>query len=246
MIDFAAAALACKRANAAYVIDREASQSAFGALGDTWIGQYANASHQAVLSVDAAGETHLSISGTRASALKVLDVLADMDITPAPVLGGNVTQGVFEGMAGLWQWVLHTVPAGDRVNVAGHSLGASRTHLTPLFLPAAQTGALHSFEAPKFADGPYYAAHADALAGMVCVLNGGDLWAAYPWKNPEWCARPLPLHVWLKGNAGEFSMIPGTQWPGGTNADDHDVSLVQARLEAIAAALAAAEVEPAA
>jgi hypothetical protein len=241
-VDWRAAALAAKRANAAYVIDRAASQAAFAALGDHWVGMYQNDSHQAILSADLNGNTHLSISGTRASALKVMDVLADMDIAPVSVQGGSVTQGVYEGMSGLWQWVLDTVPTGDTVHVSGHSLGASRTHLTPLFLPQSQIGMLHAFEAPKFADASFYQTHAAALANMVCVLNGADLWAAYPWKNPAWCARPLPLHVWLKDDLGSFEMIPGAQWPGGVNADDHDIGLVCHRLDSIAAG----EVKPAA
>jgi hypothetical protein len=236
MIDFKAAALAAARANAAYVIDQTASKTAFEALGDVWIGGYQNASHQAVLSADAAGETHLSISGTRASALKLLDIFSDVDLEPVPVAGGNVTKGVYEGMQALWDWVHATVPDGDIVHVAGHSLGASRTHLTPLFCPVRQIGRLHSFEAPKFADASYYAVHADELADTVCVLNGADLWAAWPWKDARWQARPLPVHVWLKDDLGAFSMIPGSAWPGGANPDDHDIGRVQARLEAIAAA----------
>jgi hypothetical protein len=224
VIYWKAAALAAARANAAYVIDRAASQAAFSALGDTWIGQFANASHQAVLSADANHETHLSISGTRASAGKILDA------------GGNVTKGVLEGMGDLWEWVLATIPPGDIVHVAGHSLGASRTHLTPLFLPSSQIGRLHSFEAPKFVNADYYAAHEAVLASMVCVLNGKDLWAAWPWKDERWQSRPLADHIWLKDDAGTFSVIPGAQWPGGLEAADHDIGRVHTRLEVIAAA----------
>lgn len=234
MIDWQAAALAVARANVAYLISEADSQSAFSALGDTWIGMYQNASHQAVLSADSRGETHLSISGTRASALKLLDIFADVSLDPVPVMGGNVTRGVMEGMRQLWDWVLSTVPAGDVVHVAGHSLGASRTHLTPLFLPAPQIGALHSFEAPKFADAAFYTAHADALSNMVCVLNGADLWAAWPWRDDRWQSRPLPEHAWLQGDSGEFTMIPGEQWPEGADPLDHDVARVQARVEVIA------------
>jgi hypothetical protein len=236
VIDWKAAALAAARANAAYVIDRAASQAAFSALGDTWIGQFANASHQAVLSADANHETHLSISGTRASAGKILDVLCDVSLESVPVAGGNVTKGVLEGMGDLWEWVLATIPPGDIVHVAGHSLGASRTHLTPLFLPSSQIGRLHSFEAPKFVNADYYAAHAAVLAGMVCVLNGKDLWAAWPWKDERWQSRPLADHIWLKDDAGTFSVIPGAQWPGGLEAADHDIGRVHTRLEVIAAA----------
>ncbi|MFT0167467.1 hypothetical protein ACLKMY_00365 [Paraburkholderia mimosarum] len=238
-MDWQAAVLAAARANAAYVIDETGSKTAFEALGDTWIAQYKNASHQAVLSADAQGETRLSISGTRASAFKVMDVLADMSLDPVAVTGGYVTAGVHEGMQELWDWVLEIVPAGDVVHVAGHSLGGARTHMTPLFLPAPQIGQLHSFESPKFADAAFYASHAAALANMVCVLNGADLWASWPWKEGplkdlRWQARPQPEHVWMKESDGEFAMIQGAQWPEGADPTDHDISRVQARLAKIA------------
>jgi len=240
MIDWQAAALAAARANAAYVIDETGSRAAFEALGDTWIAQYQDASHQAVLSADAQGETRLSISGTRASAWKIKDVLADMSLDAVAVDGGNVTAGVYEGMQQLWDWVQQVVPAGDVIHVAGHSLGGSRTHLTPLFLPAAQIGQLHSFEAPKFADAAFYAAHASALADMVCVVNGADLWASWPWKEGplkdlRWQARPAVPHVWLKDDRGTFSIVTASQWPEGADPLDHDMSRVQARVDAIAA-----------
>jgi hypothetical protein len=240
MIDWPACARAAARANAAYAIDQSASQAAFAALGDTWIGQYANDSHQAVLSADARGETHLSISGTRASAWRVMDVVADVSLDPAKVDGGTVTAGVCEGMQQLWDWALAAVPAGNVVHVAGHSLGASRTHLTPLYLPPARIGQLHSFEAPKFVGADFYVSHAATLAGMVCVLNGADLWASWPWKvgplgDPRWQSRPLVDHVWLQSDAGAFQMIPGAQWPEGDNPHDHDMSGVQARVQRIAA-----------
>jgi hypothetical protein len=242
MIDWQAAALAAARANAAYLTNEAASKAAFEVLGDTWVAQYQDASHQAVLSADAQGETHLSISGTRASAWKIKDVLADMSLDAITVGGGNVTAGVYEGMQGLWDWVLQVVPAGDVVHVAGHSLGGSRTHLTPLFLPAAQIGQLHSFEAPKFADAAFYAAHAAALCDMVCVVNGADLWASWPWKDGplkdlRWQARPGVQHVWLKDDRGTFSIIPASKWPEGDDPLDHDMSRVHARVDAIAASV---------
>ena len=200
MTDWQACALAAARANAAYVIDETASKVAFEALGDVWVAMYANSSHQAVISVDSQCETHLSISGTRFSALKLMDVFADMSLDPVSVDGGNVTAGVYEGMRDMWDWVLSTVPDGDVIHVSGHSLGGARTHLTPLFLPTAQIGQLHSFEAPKFADAAFYATHAEALSGMVCVLNGADLWASWPWKEGplrdlRWQARPAVTMV---------------------------------------------------
>lgn len=239
-MDWQAIALAARRANAAYLVQESDSRAAFEALGDVWVAMYANASHQTVISVDARSETHLSVSGTRFSALKVMDVFADMSLDPVAVDGGNVTAGVYEGMRDMWDWVASVVPAGDVIHVSGHSLGGARTHLTPLFLPAAQIGALHSFEAPKFADAAFYASHATSLANMVCVLDGADLWASWPWregpfKDLRWQSRPLSPHIWLKNDQGDFEVIPGDRWPEGDNPLDHDIARVQARLESLAA-----------
>jgi hypothetical protein len=46
------------------------------------------------------------------------------------------------------------------------------------------------------------------------------------------------MHVWFKNDAGAFQLIPGpaSQWPGGWDFGDHDVSAHQARLDKIAAA----------
>lgn len=232
MMDLAAITLAAKRADAAYLIREAASRAAFEALGDTWIAMYQNASHQAVISADAHGGTHLSISGTRVSGWRPMDVLADVSLRALSVPGGTVTEGVYEGMQLLWDWVFAIIPSNNVVNVAGHSLGAARTHLTPVFLPRQQIGELASFEAPKFIRSDFYAAHAEALADMACVLNGGDLWASWPWKNPIWNARPQVMHQWLRDDTGAFEMIPGSRWPGGIDADDHDIARVIGRLEA--------------
>lgn len=232
-MDWSAIALAAKRANAAYVIDAVKSKAAFEALGDVWSSIYSDGNNQAVISVDPAGATHLSISGTRASSLKLGDVFDDVSLDPRPVKGGTVTAGVISGMQEVWNWALSVAPKGEVFNVAGHSLGASRSHLTPLFLPASQIGALHSFEAPKFADSQFYSTYAAELANMVCVLNGRDTWCAWPWIDPRWQARPKQDHIWLKSSG--FAIIPPNQWPGGGSFSDHSMDVVQARIEKIAA-----------
>lgn len=241
-MDWSAIALAVKRASAAYIEKDDESKAAFEALGDTWVGQYQDESHQATLSVDSDGAAHLSISGTRASQGAIADILADMSLKPADVKGGKVTEGVYEGMQHVWDWALQTAPAGTVFNVAGHSLGASRTHLTPLFIPAGQIGALHSFEAPKFCDAHFYETYSAELAHMVCVLNGRDTWAAWPWPwvDGRWQNRPQQKHVWLQNIA--FSVIPWKQWPGAGCFSDHSVDAVQARIEKIKSSQAAAPV----
>lgn len=233
LIDWQAAALAAKRANAAYVEKAADSKAAFSSFGDTWIDLYSTDSHQAVVSVDGSGSPWLSISGTRASAGKVLDVFADVSLEPQAVAGGNVTVGVIRGMDLVWNWALSVIPSDVRVSVCGHSLGASRTHLTPLFLPLDLIGSLWSFEAPKFCDAQFYATYAGALADMTCFLDGRDTWAAWPWADPRWQARPQQDHVWLESIG--FQIIPASQWPGGGSFGDHSMNLVQSRIEAIAA-----------
>jgi hypothetical protein len=230
-MDWSAIALAVKRANAAYIESDDQSKAAFEALGDTWVGQFQDQSHQACLSVDAAGACHLSISGTRATALALADIFADVSLDPVSVKGGNVTRGVYEGMQNVWDWALRTVTSGTVFNVSGHSLGASRTHLTPLFIPASQIGSLHSFEAPKFCDAQFYAYYAPELSQMVCVLNGRDTWAAWPWIDPRWQSRPQHDHVWLKKTG--FSIIPWRTWVGAGSFSDHSCDEVQSRIEAI-------------
>jgi hypothetical protein len=232
-MDWAAIATAAKRANAAYIEDAAQSRAAFSALGDDWIDIHADDSHQAVLSVDAAGQTHLSISGTRASTGKLLDIFRDVELAPTSVKGGTVTAGVVQGMQALWDWVLQTVPEANTISVCGHSLGAARAHLTPLFLPAPRIGALHSFAAPKFIQADFYQTYHNELQEMVCVLNGQDGWASWVWFDPDWQHRPPLQHVWLRD--GGFQMVLGDLWPDGWRFSDHDMDLYQAKIEALAA-----------
>lgn len=232
-MDWSAIALAAKRANAAYITGGEPSKAAFEGLGDVWSDIYSDANNQAVISVDSAGAAHLTISGTRASSLMLGDVFDDLSLEPCKVKGGTVTSGVISGMQDVWDWALSIVPDSAAINIAGHSLGASRAHLTPLFIPAARIGAIHSFEAPKFLGADFYAAYANELANMVCVLNGRDTWAAWPWIDSRWQARPKVEHIWLKDRGG-FTIIPASKWPGAGCFTDHSMGLVAQRVEALA------------
>jgi hypothetical protein len=224
-----AAALAAQRANAAYIEDPKQSKAAFVALGDVWVAGFMNSSHQAVMSVDSSGSTFLSISGTRASN-RPEDIFDDVSLDSVTVKGGKVTSGVYEGMAAMWKWALQTAPTDAVFNVCGHSLGGARTHLTPLFILAKQIGALHSFESPKFCDAEFYSTYEAELAGMVCVLNGRDAWAAWPWVSEIWTARPNVDHMWLKDDYYEYAIIPASEWPGGLNVADHSMDVVEKRM----------------
>lgn len=237
MIDWKALALAAARANAAYIEDRNAAQAAFSALGDTFIDQYKNGTHQAVLSFATQDRLQLSISGTRSLSSSARDLFDDIDLTPVSLGGGQVAKGALEGCSEMYAWALRKAPEGIRIDIQGHSLGAARTHLAAYFVSGLQRGNLYSFESPKFMDAIYYLANADQLADMVCTLNGRDPWAAWPWgvalSGHEY-ARPNLPHIWL--NAGA-SIIDPAQWEGGDIFDshDHDMAPIAAKLALLAA-----------
>jgi hypothetical protein len=232
-IDWKACAHAAARANAAYLEDAAQSKAAFSALGDVWIDMISGIDYQAVLSADAGGATHLSISGTRASQGALVDVFDDADLMPVQVAGGTVTAGVNRDQDKLWAWVGKSMDATTVISVAGHSLGAARTALAAAYLPPGRIGALHSFESPKFLSAEFYAAHAAVISRMVCVLNGRDTWAAFPWIDLRWQARPPQDHVWL--TATGYHMIRPQEWVGAGSFADHSIDLVCERLGAIAA-----------
>lgn len=249
MIDWSAAALAAARANATYVIDQGAAKYAFEELGDTFVDQYKDRTHQAVLSVDGAGRPQLSISGTRPLSWNSLDVFADIDLTPVCATGwtaknGLIASGALEGMRDLWEWIDYTIDSSAVLAVQGHSLGAARTHLTPLFRPPERVGLLHSFESPKFADAAYYAQFAPALAGIVCTLHGRDPWAAWPWTKTPF-SRPQVPHLWLQTTGGMCvaNQIDPATWLGGSILDyhDHDIGPIAGALAMIARNTATAQ-----
>ncbi|WP_234775152.1 hypothetical protein [Paraburkholderia tropica] len=235
-MDFAAILAAARRADAAYIIDPAQSKAAFEQLGHLWIGQYRDHDSQAVLSHDAQG-VYLSISGTRFSAGKLGDLLDDIDTYPVSLSDGvQVTRGAYEGCDDIWKWAKAQVPVDTVFNVEGHSLGGWRATYTPLFLPAAQIGTLHAFEPPKGANLAYFQKYSAALARLVIVGNGSDVWFGYPRLDGRWIHRPGEmLHLLPAG----YRIIDTSAWPGGLDLGDHDMDLVVTRLTAIAATPAA-------
>lgn len=234
MMDWHALLMAAKRANAVYVEGDGPSQAAFVQLGDRWLGQFRNATHQAVLSTDPTGQVWLSISGTRVSQFELADVIEDASLEPQVVVAGKVTQGVVYRMAEVWNWVAQIVPKDRTIAVTGHSLGGARTHLTPLFLDAVRIQSIYSFEAPKFCNGAYYDTYKDLFqAKMICVLNGRDSWAAWPWVDMRWQDRPRQDHLWL--NNGSFQMIDPKNWPGLGKMSDHSMDTVEANIAQLVA-----------
>lgn len=235
-MNWAAILAAARRAQAAYVSDAAGARQAFEALGLTFLGQYQNGSHQAVLTCDANGAVYLSISGTRFSQWKFGDLLEDVDIDPLDLGGGAlVTSGAYEGLEAMWAWALSLAPVGCVFNVEGHSLGAWRARYTPCFLPAARIGALHGFESPKGANATFWGRYADELAGMVHVVHGRDVFVAWPlvggWQHPD------ADHLWLTGDG--FQVIRPAQWPGPRVFSDHSIDTIVERIAAIANAGAA-------
>lgn len=221
---------AAQRCNAAYVMDKSAAAQAFAALGMSFIDQYQNATHQAVYSKDQHGYQYLSISGTRISQGDNLDLLDDIWLAPVNVQrGGQVASGVFSGMDDLWKWAKSHLPQGATLNVEGHSLGAERTLLTPLFLPKEQIGDLHAFEAPQCATQEYWDAYRDELAHAVHTVCAEDVF--YNWPPKQGYVHDEQNSVlWLKANAIE--VIKPSEWPVGGSEDDHGIERVVSYIQA--------------
>ncbi|RKP50496.1 hypothetical protein [Trinickia fusca] len=225
---------AAKRAEAAYIADEDEAKAAFAALGLTFIGQHRDASHQAVLSHDAAGATYLSISGTRFGEADNVDLLDDLYLLPVSVpRGGIVAAGAYSGMQELWQWVSSHIGPDVAVNVEGHSLGGERTLLTPLFLPKERIGTLHAFDAPKCASQAYWDVYREELAGAVRTVNRQDLWYGWPPAGPYQHDEQAEV-IWLVQDG--FRIINAMAWPGGFDVENHAIAEIVTALEGIASA----------
>jgi hypothetical protein len=232
-VNFAATLAAAQRAQAAYIEDRAQSQAAFSALGLTWLDQYQNAEHQAVLCRGPDGTVYLSISGTRFADGAMGDVWEDICLDAVNLPGGaDVVAGAYNGLDAMWSWAKALVSAGTVFNVEGHSLGAWRTRYTPLFLPAAQIGSLFSFESPKAGNPAFWMLYGGQLANMVSVVNGLDLFVSWPFLG-EWCHPPRD-EIWLQDTG--FQVTNPSQWPGGRRLSDHSIDLVVQRLKVLATA----------
>lgn len=220
---------AAQRANAAYVSDPLAVKAAFAALDMTFVAQYRNATHQAVISTDTRGRYYLSISGTRFSQNNNVDLLDDIWLAPVNAAkGGVVPAGVNQGMQDFWQWVLQNVPSGLEINVEGHSLGAERALLTPLFLPKERIGDLYAFEPPQCGTQEFWDAYRDELKDAVVTVCGNDLW--FGWPPRQGYVHDAQSNVfWLLDQHVEI--IKPSEWTGASCEADHAITEVIARLQ---------------
>ncbi|MPW16888.1 hypothetical protein GCT13_08070 [Paraburkholderia sp. CNPSo 3157] len=235
-MDWQALVLACRRANASYIENDDASKRAFEALGDVWVSQLQDDSHQAVLSVDSSGATWLSISGTRSSDGQLADVWRDVQLAPVEINGGHVTQGAASGMQNVFDWALSTAPSGAALNLTGHSLGAVSVSVAPAYVPAGRIGKIFSVAAPKFIAADFFTSHAAVFQRLTACVNSADGWASWPWFDRRWQYRAPVQTVWLKNDQGAFQMLDdGNKWPGGWRFSDHDIDSYQARLASISA-----------
>jgi hypothetical protein len=228
-LDPLATLAASQRASAAYIEDLDSATTAFAQLGMTVLGQYKNDTHQAIISKNAQGLFYLSISGTRFNEGDNVDILDDIWLSQVKApKGGGVSSGVYSGMDAFWKWVLSLVPAGANINIEGHSLGAERTLLTPLFLPQAQIGELYAFEAPKSATQEYWDAYRDELSGAVRTVCGADIWYNWP-PFHDYVHDAQSSVLWLKPDT--ITVIKPSEWPIGIDASDHEIAVVVSRIQ---------------
>lgn len=228
-MDWAAMLAAAKRSQAAYIEEPAQSKAAFERLGLTWLGIFQNYSHQAVLSRDTSF-IYLSISGTRFLS-RLGDFLDDLFISPINVGGGaKVSAGAYIGLSAMWTWAKSLVPRGSVFTIEGHSLGGERALFSGSFLPASQIGQICAFEAPKGANGAYWTKYADVVSKAVSTVNQNDIWYGWPFLS-EYEHPPYPV-AWL--NSSGYQMIMPNQWPRGFSLRQHNMNLVQTRINAIA------------
>jgi hypothetical protein len=229
-MDWAATLAAARRSQAAYIEDPAQSKEAFEAMGLTWLGMYANDSHQAVLSRDASN-VYLSISGTRFLS-RLGDLLDDLFIQSIDLGGGcKVSSGVYTGLGAMWVWAKHLVPRGTVFHIDGHSLGAERGLVSCALLPANQIGQIWAFEAPKPANAAFWARYANVVSKATTTVNQTDVWYGWPFIS-EYEHPPYPA-IWLQPTG--YQMIMPSEWPRGYSMPKHDIGMVVSRIAAIAA-----------
>jgi hypothetical protein len=215
---------AAQRSQAAYIEDLVGATAAFLALGNTVLGQYKNETHQAILSKDSAGLFYLSISGTRFSEPDNVDILDDVYLAPVPTpKGGQVSAGVASGMQDFWDWVWKIIPSTSTINLEGHSLGAERVLLSPVYLPKEQIGDIYAFEPPQFATQAYWDAYRDELSGAIQTVCGSDIWFNYP-PDQGYVHDHSSQVYWLQPDSIE--LIYPFDWKGGLSTDDHAIAEV--------------------
>lgn len=221
---------AAQRAQAVYITDALAAQKAFSGLGMTYLGQYQDATHQGAVSTDSKGRYYVTISGTRYSEGYGADLFADIWLAPHDCLkGGQVASGIIEGMDKFWAWALSKIPATAVINVEGHSLGAERALLTPMYLPPERMGDIYAFEPPMFATPEWWEAYGSALANAVCTVQGADRWFAWP-PRQGYVHNPNGQYLWLQSTKIQF--ITAAQWLTTALSDgDHSIDQLVQRIQ---------------
>jgi hypothetical protein len=229
-INLVEAYLAARLANAVYTEDRVQAAAAFAALGQTFVDQFQNDKHQAVVSRAASGDWWLSISGTRVTEGDVPDgtgdLWEDVDVTPIDIGGGAlVGAGAYNGLGEMWAWALNLIPAGTTIKGCGHSLGDWRLAYTGLFLPVARIAHLYGFEGPKPFNQAGWARYGLMPELYTKFVYEHDVWVGYPWIGP-FSQRPGPTlaHIKTVGASGyTLEIVSEFQLPPLVNAADHSL-----------------------
>ena len=221
---------AAQRSQAVYLPAVADAKKAFEGLGLTYLGQYQDATHQGAVTKDAKGRYYVTISGTRYSEGYGADLIMDVWLAPHDCLkGGQVASGIVEGMDKFWAWALNLIPATAEVNVEGHSLGAERALITPMFIPKERIGDIYAFEPPMFATPEWWSAYSADLEGAVCTVQGADRWFAWPPRqgyvhNAAW------KYLWMLSNGVQWT-APGDWKPTGLSDADHSIDLLVQRIQ---------------
>ena len=218
-----------KRCDAVYG-DPNNLKTAFEALGCAVLGVYYNDGHQAVVHRDPEGWATITICGTRVSCgtmrQHAVDLFEDIDFSPVLAPGGGlVAAGALDGLDKVFAVALDLFLNEETIRVEGHSLGAQRAHLAPLFIPLSRVDRIIAWEPPKAADDEYYGIRSGWFSRTLTILNGKDPWAAWSWTCQKLKHPPGPI-VWL--HDGTYDVTTRDGWPGGEilHSSDHFSNLI--------------------
>lgn len=244
--DWKALNLSIQRSNAAYLIDPNEAAQAFKALGSTFLGQYRDTSHQAVLSHDGTGQVRLTISGTRFSEGplpdRIGDLIRDIDWTPIEIEPGVlVAQGAWGGMDKVVQWAT-SIGVLDELapwEIEGHSLGGWRSFYAAYLIGKKHVKNVYPWENPKPGNAAFHTLLESQGFDINSVVNDFDPWFAWPWEaGDKLIQRPGINLIWLDGQ--KWQPTSEWDWPGvdplDIRFDDHEPKLIMPKVAALTTA----------
>lgn len=236
--DFKYLLASIQRVHASYISDDAAARAAFAELGCTVLGRFSDDETQAIASIAPDGVQTLTITGSRVlvgtTKQHVIDLAEDADIVPHDLgHGAYLAEGALRRAQGAWNALSGVFNPDASVRFEGHSAGGWSTLAIPVIVPEHLIDALIAWAPPKVANDNYYDLLISGL-DVTVVINGADMWAAWPWGAADLQHPPGDI-LWLDGNS--WAWKPRDQIRGSIIGGwgDHDEGEYLAKIKALAA-----------